>query len=422
MTELLKARLAEITAGNSPTEVPDTSVDVQFNPTTLRVQIANKTAGGAQAGAQARQRPGTGEMSVAFDLIFDTADEGGDVLELTATVERFVRPKGSSPGQEAPPRVMFEWGSFLVQGTMESANIDLDLFDAGGIPLRAKVAVSIKGQDPRWTYQPAPTASRANPASNPQSGGNTLPSGAPGTSGSSRAPERVVQAMPGESLAQLAARSGLDPSAWRALASGLGNPLQLSLGQEVALPPGLGLGTASGQQAQGRDPARSTAKLPLVDSASSTPVSRSGNQGSSPRAGMGQAIVQGQAVASQGGLRPAIAQAQGQAHQSQARQSANAFGVNGSQGADTQDRPWGAGVPLRPRVGSGQSGPASTQGSQANGSMALRSPAISTTASATTSGSSRLGGSTTPKRASTANTGRSAKGCGCRGRRSRPGR
>src|SRR5262245_14019752 len=76
MTALTKAQLGEITSGDNPTEVAGTLVDVQFNPTTLRVQISNRTAGGQQAGAQARQRPGTGEMQVSFDLVFDTADEG----------------------------------------------------------------------------------------------------------------------------------------------------------------------------------------------------------------------------------------------------------------------------------------------------------------------------------------------------------
>ena len=213
-------------------------MDVQFNPTTLRVQISNRTAGGTQAGAQARQRPGTGEMQVSFDLIFDTADEGTSeagvsVLDRTATVERFVRPRGPRPGQEAPPRVLFEWGSFLVQGTMESANIDLDLFDANGVPLRAKVSVSIKGQDPRWTYPPAPANAAAAPGSFPArpGSGSALPAGSPGTQGNSQSPERIAQAMPGESLAQLAARNGFDPKAWRALAEGLSNPLQLTLGR-----------------------------------------------------------------------------------------------------------------------------------------------------------------------------------------------
>ncbi|MDB5858116.1 MAG: hypothetical protein JWQ76_1805, partial [Ramlibacter sp.] len=272
MTALTKAYLAEITSGNSPSEVPDTKVEVQFNPTSLRVAISNKTAGGQQAGAQARQRPGTGEMAVSFDLVFDTADEGStgegvSVLEKTKSVERFVRPKGARPGQEAPPRVVFVWGGFLVQGTMESANIDLDLFDAQGVPLRAKVSVSIKGQDPRWTYTPAPNPPPASnpppaPGGAPRAGGGTgLVPGTPGTQGNGLSPDRIVQALPGESLAQLAARAGFDPAAWRALADGLANPLKLSLGQEVPLPPGSGRGAATGSGAQGKDPGRTTAAL-----------------------------------------------------------------------------------------------------------------------------------------------------------------
>src|SRR5262249_12298300 len=130
MTALTKAYLAEITSGDNPTEVDGTKVEVQFNPTSLRVQISNKTAGGPQAGAPAREGAGTGEMQVSFDLVFDTADEGStdqgvSVLDRTKSVERFVRPRGPRAGQEAPPRVAFVWGDFLVQGTMDSANIDL---------------------------------------------------------------------------------------------------------------------------------------------------------------------------------------------------------------------------------------------------------------------------------------------------------
>lgn len=413
MTALTKARLAEMTAGETPTEVPSSSVQVQFNPTTLRVQIANKTAGGQQAGAQARQRPGTGEMQVSFDLIFDTADDGEDVLKKTAMVERFVRPQGNQPGKEAPPRVLFEWGSFMVHGTMDSANIDLDLFDAGGIPLRAKVAVTIKGQDPRWTYAPAPPASPANPPTQAAAAASDLPGGAPGTQGSRQSPERVVQALPGESLQQLAARHGLDPSAWRALTQGLGDPLKLGLGQEVALPAGLGLGMASGRQAQGQDAALSTRGLALLSPASMASRSSGAATSSMPMPGSGargDSIRQGQAVASRGGLGRAIDQARGQAHEQDAGQSRTAFGLGGATDADTQDRPWGAGVPLRPRLGSGRAAPrpASTH-------LALNSPASSGPAAAGAQPAGRPG-------ARSSSTSRTAPGCGCRGRRGRSAR
>lgn len=425
MSELRKARLAEMTATDNPTEVKDSSVLVPFNPTSLRVQISNKTAGGAQAGAQARQRPGTGEMQVSFDLIFDVADDGGDVLEQTKMVERFVRPQGTAPGKEAPPRVLFEWGTFMVQGTMDSANIDLDLFDAEGTPLRAKVSVSIKGQDPRWVYKspPAPKGPGAGAGSG-QSGQPLAPAGTPGTSGSSSALDKLVQAMPGESLQQLAARHGLDPSAWRALASGLSNPLKLALGQEVGLPVGLSLGRADGVQSQGQDPARSTASLPLVAAGQvgggvaaggggvSSVAALTASQGGA-RASGAEALRQGQAVAVRGGLGASITQLKGEVHQAQARQTQQAFGLGPQTTTDMQDRPWGAGVPLRPRVGSAVASSAPDPQR-----MALGHPV-------STSTPVRAGSTSTPRttaRGSRSSSTPVSRGCGCKGRRSRPAR
>ncbi len=422
MTDLLKARLAEITAGDNPTEVSGTSVDVPFNPTSLRVQISNKTAGGQQAGAQARQRPGTGEMQVSFDLIFDVADlEDGDVLEHTKMVERFVRPQGTQPGKEAPPRVLFQWGSFLVQGTMDSANIDLDLFDASGIPLRAKVAVTIKGQDPRWVYQspPAHTPNNTGSGSGSGAGGqpnglNGVPAGLPGTQGNSSLLDKVVQAMPGESLPQLAARFGMAPSAWRALADGSSNPFSLSLGQEVGLPAGLSRGTANGLQSQGQDPGRSVSSLPLV----SAPAVSEAAAPVALRAQGVDALRQGQAMAVRGGLGASIEQTKGEQHQSKARQSLQAFGVQPAPTSDAQGRPWGAGVPLRPRVGSGQA-PAQVDAQR----MALRHPvasantALQASAASANVGARRGQATSTVRKASTGRSSAGGRGCGCSGRK-----
>lgn len=397
MSALSKAELVEVSSGNNPQPVgtPDA---VQFNPTSLRVQISNRTAGGQQAGAQARQRPGTGEMQVSFDLVFDTADDGADVLTKTAIVERYVRPRGNRPGQEAPPRVQFSWGSFLVQGTMESANIDLDLFDAGGTPLRAKVSVTIKGQDPRWTYTPAPTAAPA--AGN--SASSSLPPGTPGTQGNNQSPDRIVQAIPGESLAQLAARAGFDPSAWRALADGATNPFKLELGQEVPMPASSGKGAASGSGAQGNDHGKTAASLPLVNAGQATASGSGSNDGArNSRYATTDPVRKGQAVTTQGGLQGAIAQVKREAHQQGASTSLNAFGLDAGNTTDNTDRPWGAGVPLRPRFGSSLSG-ARRDSTQAGW---VTQPASPPTASARPKTGQMRG--STPVRT----------GCGCHSRR-----
>jgi len=407
MTALTKAQLGEITSGDSPTEVDGTLVDVQFNPTSLRVQISNRTAGGQQAGAQARQRPGTGEMQVSFDLVFDTADEGTtdngvSVLQKTKSVERFVRPKGNRAGEEAPPRVIFKWGSFLVQGTMESANIDLDLFDAQGVPLRAKVSVTIKGQDPRWTYTPAPAPQPAAGAgAGSGAAGSQLPAGAPGTAGSAAAPDRIMQAMPGESLVQLAQRAGLDPTAWRALADKLGNPLTLSLGVEVALPAATRKGFATATASGSWDPGKATASMPLVGAAEAGRV----GAGSSDRSRNARDLAtdpvrKGQAVVAQGGVQGAIGNVKRGSHREAVTITRQAFGVAASATADNVARPWGTGVPLRPRL-------ASVQG------VVRRDPTepawVAGSAAAKTASTSSV---TSPKPKDTA----PRPGCGCRDR------
>ena len=426
MSELRKARLGEIGSSDGPQEGSHW-VDVQFNPTSLRVQISNRTAGGQQAGAQARQRPGTGEMQVSFDLVFDTADEGTtdepvDVLKRTASVERFVRPRGTQPGQEAPPRVAFEWGSFQVQGVMESANIDLDFFDASGVPLRAKVSVTIKGQDPRWAYEPDPrlAAGAANASGDgggrqagsgpaalqaPPGGAGGLPAGAPGTQGAKGPVQQLLQAMPGESLAQLAARAGVAASAWRALSASGGVAVGsqgLALGQEVSVPAGLGGGQggglATGRQTAGRDPGRTAAQLPLTAGASGT--------SSSSGAVATPAVQQGQALAALGGVGGAIQQRHDARHQRGAADSLRAFGQAAGATEATDDRPWGAGVPLRPRLG------AASLGGGARSTGTFMASSVAPAAITPTTSSTRPSKPAATKAASVA-----ARGCGCRGRR-----
>jgi contractile injection system tube protein len=377
VTNLVKAQLCELEGNESGREVPGTQVDVQFNPTSLRVSINNRTAGGQQAGSQARQRPGTGEIQVSFDLVFDTADEGTTdapvpVTRKTQMVEKFVRPRGSSPAQQTPPRVQFRWGSFLVQGVMESANSDLDLFAADGTPLRAKVSVSIKGQDPSYRYQPSSGAPPAAAAASPSGGAGAgsfaapgpldPPPGAPGTQGGAGAPAKVAQAMPGESLQQLAARNGLDPAAWRALASGIGNPLALAAGAEVALPDSLRLaGGASGGLGT-TDPAAATAKLPLVAPGALPRASSAAPAGAAvPQAARADPVRAGQAVARQGGVTGAIAQVRESAKRDAVAASLNAFGLSPRATTPTAlARPYGDRVPLRPWRGAGAERPPTT--------------------------------------------------------------
>lgn len=362
MTSLLKATLQELpaTEGAPPIGEP---VNVQFNPTTLRVQISNRSAGGQQAGSQARQRPGTGEMAVSFDLIFDTADEGTTdapvpVTRKTMIVEKFVRPRGSAPNEQTPPRVEFKWGTFVVQGVMESANIDLDLFAANGTPLRAKVSVSIKGQNPEYRYDPVLPAAGANSGNTaaPPRSPNRPAAGSPGTVGGADNPSQVSQAMPGESLQQLAARNGLDPAAWRALAEGIKNPQALLAGEEIPLPSSLNQGAGLGGNS-GRDAQSITSQLPLLSN-DTTAKSASGN-----------AVTQGQALSQLGGVQGSIRHLAGTQQRQALLASQSGFGLTqqaattanqsaANQSAHYEPRPYGRNAPLRPQRPTDQAAPA----------------------------------------------------------------
>ena len=74
------------------------SFAVQFNPTTLRLTLANRTEGGQSTGKEVRQNLGNSSTTLAVDLIFDTADEGSTASPVsvrikTKKLEKFLAPK-----------------------------------------------------------------------------------------------------------------------------------------------------------------------------------------------------------------------------------------------------------------------------------------------------------------------------------------
>jgi Contractile injection system tube protein len=248
VTALAKASLQELTGDRNPTE-SGAPIDVQFNPASLRLQMTNNVEGGKTTTRPVEQHTGTSSDTLTLELVFDTADEGTtqsprNVRERTAEVAKFVRPKdGSGGSKQTPPRVRFQWGDFLFEGVMTSYSEDLDLFASTGVPLRAKVSVSIQGQDPKYeSLASGPGAATGAGAKAPG-----------GLGGAGAALNRVATALGGESAAGLAARLGLDPSAWRGLSFGGGSPLSLGAGLEVgfsaSLSASVGIGVRAGVEA-----------------------------------------------------------------------------------------------------------------------------------------------------------------------------
>ena len=315
MSDLRKATLVEITAGERPTEVGQ-PVPVQFNPATMRLQISNSTEGGQSRGRQTRQFLGSSSTTLTVELVFDTADEGTtqaprSVRERTAMVEKFVLPRSTEQTRQAPPKVRFQWGPFHLDGVIESINIDIDHFAGDGTPLRAKVGLSIKEQDS--TYQFGPSSSTGNQQA-PTPGG--APPGLPG--GGAAAATQSAVAIAGETAADFAARQGLDPAAWRGLDIGASASLSLDAGLEVGFSADLsvsaGLGVTAGFEA---------GVSASLDASVGLDVSAS--VGISASASFSADVAAGFALSSAGGVSAAIAQVQTANAVTAVQQTAQAF-------------------------------------------------------------------------------------------------
>ena len=153
---LAKAQLVELSQ-DFKTEKPDgETVEVQFNPESLKVTFANEIKqpeGGDQtAGNGGRQFVGAGTTKLALALWFDVTamekDPVDDVRRLTQKVIYFMTPQPSDADAKklAPPGVSFRWGSFKFDGMVEGLEETLDFFSADGKPLRANLTLTLSQQ------------------------------------------------------------------------------------------------------------------------------------------------------------------------------------------------------------------------------------------------------------------------------------
>jgi contractile injection system tube protein len=328
MPHLEKAKLCRMTADANPTTDGD-DIPVQFNPSSMHLVLQSATDASQTPARQVEQHLGSGNITLTLDLHFDSADEGttdrpSNVRDKTAQVAQFMLPATGSSGP--PPRVRFQWGDFVLIGVMGSYNEDIDLFSPQGVPLRAKVSISIRGQNPDFAAnRTGPGAATGAGATAPGSFG-----GAPGTVGFGSglsigasaglggsvgigagvggslslgvgATDRTGVAIGGESAAEFAARMGADPTAWRGIAAGLGSTVSIGAGTEIDFSSGLstnvGVGNAVGVEAGS---SVSTAAAVGLDGETAAP----------PRPGAAPGTTSGLALAAAGGVQAAISTVQ----------------------------------------------------------------------------------------------------------------
>lgn len=229
---ITKARLCEVNLGDAknrakPINPEKTTIEVQFNPQTLKLTYTNQIESKNQKGGSSMQFVGKGTTKLSFEMWFDVTvplPEGTgkdktwkklkDVRVLTEKVKFFITPNDQKGGKGKMPAVRFIWGSFIFDGIMESMNENLEFFSDDGRPLRANISVTIVSQE----------IFRFN---NLDDSSQTVKT--PGT-------QPLTQARTGDNIPKMTANIG-QPQDWKlvAAANNIENPLRLKPGTFVNL-------------------------------------------------------------------------------------------------------------------------------------------------------------------------------------------
>jgi nucleoid-associated protein YgaU len=139
---------AIITVEAPPPRGTPTVIELCFNPTEYQRSKANTFAEIAIPGLQTppiQYVRGESEKLTA-ELLADTSDTLADVRA------RYTDPLRNlmniNPDLHAPPIVRLSWGSESFKGVVESLNITFTLFTPLGVPLRAKISMTLKEYRP----------------------------------------------------------------------------------------------------------------------------------------------------------------------------------------------------------------------------------------------------------------------------------
>jgi nucleoid-associated protein YgaU len=198
-------------------------IDCLFNPSELTVAKSNSWKAGESKGRNAPELRFQGGQSatLSLSLTFDTTDKGSDVSEYTGKLLDLMKTSprlpGSDPGRNSgrPPWVQFHWGKLQsFKAIVEKVQIKFTYFASDGMPLRAKVDLSLK----QWNDEDV------QPLQNPTS--------------STPLVHTVHTLLPGETLDRVAARRYQDPTRWRLIAeaNNIIDPLEIPAGTALILP------------------------------------------------------------------------------------------------------------------------------------------------------------------------------------------
>jgi hypothetical protein len=194
-------------------KVPDPIIPFRFNPTEYQIQKANNFA---EIGIPGLESPpiqyirGASEK-LTTELLVDTSDTLEDVR--AKYVQKLRDLLNINRELHAPPIVRFVWDTQVFKGVLESLNVTYVLFTPQGVPLRAKLAVTLK------EYRPVEVQVKDAPKTSPDL-------------------EKAHVVRRGDTLSGIAGAVYRDPGRWREIAreNGIQDPRRLEPGRELLVP------------------------------------------------------------------------------------------------------------------------------------------------------------------------------------------
>lgn len=196
-----------------PSGVVPSVIPLRFNPTEYQLQKSNTFAEIPIPGLESPPIQfvrGASEKLTA-ELIVDTSDTLDDVRKAyTNGLRDLMRINADL---HAPPIVRLTWDDQVFKGVVESLNITFTLFTPDGIPLRAKLNLTLK------EYRPVDVQVKESPKSSPDV-------------------EKRHTVRRGDSLSSIAAMAYGDAGRWREIADNndIRDPRRLAPGQVLNLP------------------------------------------------------------------------------------------------------------------------------------------------------------------------------------------
>jgi LysM repeat protein len=199
----------EIVAPN----LPDPVIPLRFNPTEYQLQKANNFAEIAIPGLETPpiQFVRGASEKLSADVLVDTSDTLDDVR--VAYVNKLRGLMNIDRELHAPPIVRFIWDTQVFLGVLDSLNVTYVLFTPEGVPLRAKLSLSMK------EYRPVEIQIKQNPTASANF-------------------DKTYVVRRGDTLSGIAFAMYRNSSAWRAIAAAnqIQDPRTLAPGRALHIP------------------------------------------------------------------------------------------------------------------------------------------------------------------------------------------